>query len=158
MFFSAIIANVAMIGSAFSCFLGCLGFLDEEHRCCAKQQEDTGKHQHIHLWSCSAFGRECLQYGSAKHGCNYLRQAYRAVEQSKIGSHLGVALKCIGKKRKWHRQHSCPSSSYQQEAHPQHKLVGDPVNRDKAHAANEKAHHIGKLVALELRYQSCPDD
>ena len=96
--------------------------------------------------------------GAAADGCHDLRHADGAVEQTKIGTHVSVALQGIRDKRKGHRQHRSPAATDQQEGDDLQVLVVDERYQTEAHTSDNQTHAISHLRVAEAWQHHCPGD
>ena len=87
-------------------FLG----IDDENTRCTNQETDTSNDHH-----CRLMVTHQREYGTATDSSHNLGYTDGTIKQTKVGTHVSVALQGIGNKRKRHSQHCCPSAANEQE-------------------------------------------
>lgn len=103
--------------------------LNYSDTCRTDDEEHTGHNHHVAL--CAAYKRE----DHAAKCCRYdLRDAYRAVEQTEVGTHV-AAVEGVGDDGERHGQHCSPGTSYQKIRNKENILVADVRNHQEAYAA-----------------------
>ena len=90
------------------------------------------------------------QDNTSQKGCHNLRNTDGAIEESKVSTHVTIALKSIRDERERHGKYRCPGTADHQKRDELHILITDEGYECKADATNDEADGISHFRILKL--------